>query len=166
MQAKRIYRWLLTLAAFLPAAGQSSPPWDSYVNNRFTYLVDYPASLLRPQPEAGNADGREFHARKGTAKIAVWGSYVNNGNPSAKEQAALTLQDCVGGKAVYRLDKPPVQAVSCLTPAGEVLYYKNRQRKDVLVGLEAHYPPAEKAIWDPVVARMAKSLFVGESDDN
>jgi hypothetical protein len=156
---------LVALGLAALSGAQQSPPWDSYANQRFTYSVEYPTSLLKPQAEAGNGDGREFHARTGTARIAVWGSYVGNGNLSAKEQAATTEADC-GSKAAYRLDRPPIQAVSCLTKAGEVLYYKSRQRKDVLVTIEGHYPSTEKAKWDPVIARMAQSLFVGESEDS
>lgn len=141
-----------------PAAG-----WPSYVNQRFSYVVDYPSALLRPRREADNGDGREFHARQGTAVIAVWGEYAQD-KSSQRDEALLREPDCVGRKAAYRLEKPTVQVTSCVLAKGGILYWYSQQRKDIIVTLEATYPDSEKATWDSVVQRMIRSFHLSDSD--
>ncbi len=154
------------LAVGTHASAQTATPaeaWPSYVNQRFSYVVEYSSALLRPKPEAGNGDGREFHARKGAAVIAVWGEYAQ-GPSSQREEATLREPDCVGGKATYRFSKPLVQVISCVLAKGGILYGYSQQRKDTIVMLEATYPEAEKSTWDPVVQHMIHSLQLSDSD--
>jgi hypothetical protein len=148
------------MCAGLLFAGAQSDGWDTYVNARFGYVVEYPKTLVKAQPEADNSDGREFLARRGTAKIAAYGRYVDGGAASAYEDLRMTQEECAG--APYVVKKPALQAVSCTTKKGDVLYYKAVVKKDVMAAVEAHYPVAEKATWDAVVSRMAGSLHLSE----
>ncbi len=154
----------LTTALHAQGNGMSTAQaWPSYVNQRFSYVVDYSPTLLRPRPEAGDGDGREFHARKGVAVIAVWGEYAQ-GPSSQRDDAALREAGCVGGKATYRFSKPTMQVISCMLAKGGILYWYSQQRKDIIVTLEATYPEAEKSTWDPVVQHMIHSIHLSDSE--
>jgi hypothetical protein len=159
------------LLAFAPVLAISHPQpapvvpvaWKTYQNARFGYSVRYPGDLLRPLPEADDGDGRHFQPLSGHADVAVWASYgADDALGALADEAA---QGCVGGRASYRVvrDKavPPFMSLSCLKPGGTVLYARALRCKDVTTQIQLTYPAAEKAVWDPVVAKMSASLGAG-----
>jgi hypothetical protein len=135
----------------------------TYVNVRYGYSVSYPADLLVAERESDAGDGRRFHAREGTAKAAVWAGWraYDEFDRSPEAVARLAASDCAGGKVAYRLVKPTLVALSCVTPDGKVLYSKTLIAKDRLTTVTFEYPLAERKRWDPVVARVAGSLHQG-----
>ncbi len=143
-----------SLASVLASAGSGL---ESYANARFGYTVEYPAALLAPQPEAENGDGRAFNAKNGKAQILVYGGY-NALNESPAALATRAAGDCVGHHAQYRVAKPTLMAISCMTGAGDILYQKTMIAGDTLTTLRAIYPASERKLWDGVVAQMARSL--------
>ena len=150
---------VLLSAAAVPANAAT------YVNVRYGYGVSYPADLLIAEPEADAGDGRAFHARQGTAKMSVWAQWkldddVIDQSPEgiAREAAA----DCAGGRGAYRLVKPQLVAVSCITPKGVVIYQKTLISKDELTTVRFEYPYTERERWDHVVTRVAASLQQGK----
>ena len=149
--------WLLSLAVLGLALPAQAASGALYANARFGYTVQYPADLLVPEREADNADGRQFHAREGSARLAVWGAY-NAESLSPRELAARDMTDCAGGTVSYRVAKARLIAFSCITPGGQVIYQKTLIRADVLATVRFDYPLAERARWDPVVGRVASSL--------
>lgn len=134
----------------------------TYTNVRFGYSISYPDDLV-PEREADNGDGRIFHARRGTAKLSVWGSFRNGdleGTPDAIADQYLT--DCGAGKITYKLVKPRLVAFSCVTLAGKVIYQKTLiGADDVLRSLRFEYLHSDRAAWDPVVRRVSGSLRPG-----
>ena len=139
------------VAAFLAAAAPASA--GDYTNSRFGYSITYPDGLFTPQPEAENGDGRHFLAHG--ADLAVWGGY-NALNQSPADIAGETLANCTGATAPYKLVKPTVVVVSCLTKGG-VVYRKTYIRGDVLTSFELTYPAAERARWDAVIGTLRLS---------
>ena len=134
-----------------------------YGNPRYGFSIHYPSELLAAEPESDNGDGRKFHARHGSARIAVWaGDNALNQTPAAIARDAE--EDCGRRPAVYRLVKPTVVAVSCITSTGGVVYRKTLIRGDILTSLLATYSASERSVWDPVVQRMAQSLTPGRPD--
>lgn len=132
-----------------------------YLNARFGYAVTYPAERLVPEREADNGDGRAFHARKGSARMSVWGSYrADEREQTSAGIAELYLADCDPAKITYRVTKPELVAFSCLTPEGRILYQKTIVRGDTLRSVRFDYPWAERASWAPVVKAVADSLRV------
>jgi hypothetical protein len=129
----------------------------TYGNARFGYSVAYPADLLVPEPEAGNGDGRQFHARKGAAKMSVWGIY-NALDQSPAEIAMDYERDCAAGKVSYSAVSKRLVAFSCITKAGQILYQKTLIKGDVLTTVRFEYPNSERSVWDPVVRQVAGSL--------
>ena len=123
-----------------------------YTNSRFGYSITYPDGLFTPQPEAENGDGRHFLAQGG-ADLAVWGGY-NALDQSPADIAGETLANCTGAAAPYKLVKPTVVVVSCLTKDG-VVYRKTYIRGDVLTSFELTYPAADRARWDAVIGKLS-----------
>ena len=152
---------LVILSLAIPAQSQSA---TTYGNARFGYVIAYPADLLVPEREADNGDGRQFHARHGTAKMSVWGAYNAEGQ-SPEEIARNYAGDCGAGKVTYKVAKPRLVAFSCVTPAGRVIYQKTVIRQDVLSTVRFDYPNEERTIWDPVVRKVSGSLSAGSGAD-
>jgi hypothetical protein len=144
---------MLMLAQALAGAADAA----TYANARFGYWIDYPADLVMPGRESDNGDGREFHAQRGTAKMAAWGGY-NALDQSPAQIARDYEKDCRGGKIAYQVAKLGLAAFSCTTPRGRVIYQKTLIGGDVLATVRFDYPVAERATWDRVVNRVASSL--------
>ncbi|MBL6854137.1 MAG: hypothetical protein ISS15_10870 [Alphaproteobacteria bacterium] len=124
----------------------------SYTNDRFGYTLTYPDNTFAPQPEAENGDGRHFTALHGRADLAVWGGY-NALNQSPSDIAGETAANCTSDAAPYRLVKPTVVVVSCLTRDG-VVYRKTYIRGDTLTSFQLTYPASEKARWDAMIGKI------------
>ncbi len=146
---------LSTVAAFPASAAD-------YANARYGYFVSYPANLLVAEREADSGDGRKFHAKRGTAKMAVWAEWkMDELDQSPDHIAREAASDCDGGKVAYKVVKPKLVALSCVTPKGRVHYQKTLIGKDAVTTLTFEYAASEKARWDPVVARVSTSLQQG-----
>jgi hypothetical protein len=152
----------LAFAALASMSGSAAATTESYANSRFGYTVEYPADLLVPQGEPENGDGQAFDAKKGAAKILVYGSY-NALNESPAELAQRAETDCTGHRAQYRVVKPSLVAVSCTTADG-IIYQKTLIRGDTLTTLRATYPVGERKVWDGVVTRMSRSLAAAPAE--
>ena len=143
------------LAVFVSAA--QTPAYKTYTNARFAYSISYPASLLKPQGEAENGDGQAFRSADGRAEMRVYGGYnVNNESLRAVYDQAVNEW---GGGVSYKVMKPDWFVVSALVN-GKIRYRKTMLRKDVLETFEIEYDQSQKATYDSVTARIAKS-FVG-----
>jgi hypothetical protein len=156
----------LLLPLALAAAAHAAPAaeaWDAYANPRFEYAFQYPPRLVQLEREADNGDGRRWRARTGPAHGDIFGAYVEDA-AGFRERAADAERDCPGRRASYRVDRPGLLARSCVTAGGEVVYMKAVRKRDRVIQFDAHYPVAERARWDAVVAGMADRLAVGEGE--
>jgi hypothetical protein len=116
---------------------------------------------LKQQPEPDVGDGVTFTAVKGAAEFRVYaGGTVEGINDTSEAVAKSAEEKCPGHHAPYRVVKPMLAAVSCATGAN-ILYSKTLLRDGVATTFMAAYPAAERAIWDPVVAEMARSMTAG-----
>ncbi|MEW6596461.1 MAG: hypothetical protein AB1429_03085 [Pseudomonadota bacterium] len=134
------------------------------MNVRYGYLVSYPADLLVAEPESDAGDGRRFHARQGSAKLVVWAEWRLDDDTIDQTPFAISrsaASDCAEGKVSYRLVRPAVVAMSCVTKIGVVVYQKTLISKDKLTSVRFEYPYAERKRWDQVVTRVAASLHGG-----
>lgn len=135
--------------------------YESYSNARFDYSIDYPVNLLVPQRESTNGDGRAFLAKKGDAKMLVWGQYnalfdtLTNAYQSDLEER--------GAGVTYKILLKDSYVISG-TKAGKIYY-----QKTMLSGTDGdgdatfatftiEYKKSEKAKYDPIVARISKSF--------
>ena len=49
--------------------------YETYLNYRYGFVVDYPVGLLLPQPPPTNSDGRAFLSPDRRVRLLVWGSH-------------------------------------------------------------------------------------------
>lgn len=148
--------------AMLALAGPArAEAWQTYVNDRFGATVEYPGRFsVRDEPPT-NGDGQRFHTADRSATLAVYGFLnVENETPQQVMEGrkladtrytfvvvrggAFTLSGLRGERVVY---------LRCL---------RSREDRDIWVCADLDYPAAERTGWDPVVARIAKSLRAGK----
>jgi hypothetical protein len=134
-----------------------TPTYKTYNNARFAYSISYPANLLKPQGEAENGDGQAFRSEDGHAVMRVWGGY-NANNDSLRAVYDQAVNEWGAGVS-YKVMKPDWFVVSALVN-GKIHYRKTMLRKDVLKTFEIEYDESQKATYDSITARIAKS-FVG-----
>lgn len=158
MIERRFLNALTTVCLLVGAVSAAqAPTYKTYTNARFAYSISYPANLLKPQGEAANGDGQAFRSADGRAEMRVWGQYnVNNDSLRAVYNQAVNEW---GAGVSYKVMKPDWFVVTALVD-GKIHYRKTMLRKDVLKTFEIEYDESQKATYDPVTARVAKS-FVG-----
>ncbi len=143
--------------AIADAAGQH---WATYANPRFGTTADYPADLFTVQdPSPENGDGASFRTADGRAQLSIYGAYnVENDTP----QSYVAKIDELKG-ATYKRVSSVFYAVS--GASGADIYYDRCNfppgNDDILNCFHITYPAAEKAVWDPIVTRISKSLRSG-----
>jgi hypothetical protein len=155
-------RPLLCLAIALTATvAVAAPKMEIYSNDRYSYTISYPPSLLKAQPESASGDGRGFSGINSSAEFLVYaGGMIEGIDDTAQAIAKTAEEDCPGHHAAYRVVKPKMVAISC-EAAAKILYQKTLLHDGLATTLTATYPTSEKAIWNPIVATMASSMTAG-----
>lgn len=155
---------ILTIAAGLLAlstAGQAQGRWATYANPRFGTIADYPADLFTVQnPPPENGDGATFRTADGRPQLAIYGAYnVDNDTPASYVAKYEELKS-----AAYKRVSSGFYVVS--GTSGADIYYDRcnfpPRNDDVLNCIHIVYPADEKALFDPIVARISKSLRRGQ----
>jgi hypothetical protein len=160
MAIRPIFTALGAIALLWVASAPASAA--TYVNVRYGYAVDYPADLLIAEPEADAGDGRMFHAHQGTAKMSVWAEWKMDGLDQSPEDIAREAgSHCAAGRVAYKVVKPRLVALSCVTAEGRATYQKTLIGKAALTTVTFDYPATERRRWDPVVASIAASMRQG-----
>jgi hypothetical protein len=144
---------LLALGLSGTRVAAAAQPWNIYANVRFGYEICYPVDLLIPQQEADDGDGRMFLSSAG-ATLRIWGNYNANGD----SLAALTdqmVKDLTGstGTVSYRQMASSSAVVSGQVD-GTIFYAVRRIEKDTVSSFILTYPMNQKAIFDPVAAKL------------
>lgn len=144
----------------LPTLINAQATYRTYANARFKYSVSYPAGLLIPQGEAPNGDGQVFRARDGRAEMRAFGRYnVQNETLRSAFNSAVAGEDSSGRVVTYKLIKANFYAVSG-HQNGKIFYEKTFLKGDTFKTLMIEYDESERATYDAITARIARS-FVG-----
>lgn len=145
---------VLSLSFCLSASAQVK--YTSYVNDRFEFLVEYPSSILTPQPQPENGDGRTFMSRDKNIEMRAWGQNNALGR-TIEQQFAEAKRQC--GKTSYERVDAMVFVVSCVKN-GRITYQRSiyRESDDVFVNFLIEYPVRDKRRFDPIVTRIANSM--------
>lgn len=143
----------------LTALGQTN--YETYVNSRFGYSIEYPKGVLKPQPEAENGDGRVFLSKSGTAELRVWGQY-NALENTLNEKYQEDLEE-YGSGVSYKVLKSGSYVISGIK-GGKIFYQKTLLKGDgtdsgsIYYTFTMKYRKSEKAKYDPIVTRVAGSF--------
>jgi serine/threonine-protein kinase len=148
--------------AMLPAAAIAQPreTWKSYFNDRYGTSIAYP-SRFKPGRPPDNNDGQSFTADDG-AELAVWASYNALEHDIAGLEEFLRESQKDGEKITYRAAGKNWLVLS--GTQGDRLFYMRyllSHRNELENAFKISYPAALAATYDPIVARISKSLKAG-----
>jgi hypothetical protein len=159
---------LLTVFAIAATLISPAPPsaaadgWQTYANPRFGTHADYPAAIFtRRAPPPENGDGQTFIGKDGTARLAIYGSF-NSGDHTPRSYVDELIRP--RGAIAYEHIAKNFFAVS--GRRGETVWYQRCNFEGGAAGIihcfVLEYPAKQKQQWNPIVARIAKSLRGGK----
>jgi hypothetical protein len=143
------------------AAPAEADQWRTYQNDRYGTTIDYP-DQFKPEPPPGVDDGRTFISADG-AQFSVYASYnAENFNLTAYQD--FTLKNLDPGQAVTYKASGNNWFVISGTKGNDIFYERHllSHSGQMTEGFSMAYPAAAKQIYDPIVARMAKSFRPGK----
>lgn len=160
---------MATLTNSAPARPTSSAPsavpYVQYVNPRYGFLAEVPATFIAGRPP-DNGDGQDFRSLDGRATITVSG--INNAlddNPVLVEDWLVTALQSMNGTVTYKNIAGSVVVVSGTypDPNGTMVLYA---RTVVGAGSEDTlwwtYPVADKGVYDAQVVHTASAFRPGD----
>ena len=158
-------RTLLCAIVALPASvaaqeASSQEIWATYRNPRFGTTIEYPARF-RPGRPPDNNDGLSFVAADG-ATLSVWGSLNVMEHDIAGLEKFLRESLDAGERITYRAAGRNWLVLS--GTRGERVFYKRHalsHRNEIVNAFEISYPGSLATSYDPIVARISKSLRSG-----
>jgi hypothetical protein len=148
------------VGALLVAPEAAAETWKLYVNARFGTAAEYPADRFRPGPPPDNGDGQAFMAADG-AELRIFASYNVNDSAPAEQEAFLRSAGSDYTDVTYRATGKNWLVLSGYR--GDSTFYEKyifagRKSDGVIHALTVTYPRDAKAVYDPILARMARSL--------
>ena len=129
-----------------------SGAWETYVNRRFGFRFEYPASLT-PGRLPVNGAGRNF--TDGTFSVTAQGHFMNGRTIDDFYQDALKAY---GKDVTYKVKRPTWYVVSADQSNGYVVYTKFHVQGQNFAEFTATYPIGTGKKYDPVIERMAKTF--------
>jgi hypothetical protein len=137
--------------------------WKTYRNDRYGTVAEYPADRFHPGPPPANGDGQRFTATDG-AEVLIFAHLNIDDETPAQHEASLRSGDSDYGNVTYRAAGRDWLVLS--GNRGDAIFYERyvfAKGKDIGVvhALVVTYGRDRKAVYDPIVARMAKSLRPG-----
>jgi serine/threonine-protein kinase len=148
----------LVASACAPASAQQ---YRTYSNARFGTTAEVPADW-KPDPPPANGDGLIFRSPDRRASVTVSGSlHVWN---SIDEAMKIYEQPHDGETVTYRHREPRALVVS--GTRGDVIFYAKHILScgdQVWNSVHIEYPARNKAAYDALVTRVARSLRPGRS---
>jgi serine/threonine-protein kinase len=134
--------------------------WATYRNDRFGTTIEYP-TRFRPGRPPENNDGLSFVAADG-AKLSVWGSFNAMEHDVAGLEQFLRESRDAGEHITYRAAGKNWLILS--GTRGERVFHRRHvfsHRNEIVNAFEISYPSGRATSYDPIVARISKSLRSG-----
>ena len=152
--------FLVGLSLVTPAPEAAAETWKLYVNARYGTAAEYPADRFHPGRPPDNGDGQSFRAEDG-AELAIFAGLNIDDDTPAKYEAFLRSGSSDYKDVTYRATGSNWLVLS--GHRGDSIFYEKYifakgKDVDVIHGLVMTYRRATKAVYDPIVARMAQSL--------
>ena len=134
--------------------------WKPYGNARYNYWIDVPPDFSAIE-ESANGDGGTAQSPDGNATLAVWGSYPSEGGFAKEVKWRIAQEETEGWSVAYQRQKPK-WAVWSGVKGGRVYYERAIPVcGDVVAYFRLEYDKTRSKAFDPVVARLVKSLRGG-----
>lgn len=155
----RITPWLLALVLM---SVQAATAWADqsigvYVNHKYRYEIAYPADRFVSQGESPSGDGQRFVAPDGRAELLVYAHY--NVLDQTLADSYREAQATAGRRTTYKVMKADWFVVSGYE-GGRIFYRKTLLRNGTFFTFELHYDPADRALYDPLVPRIAADFRI------
>jgi len=157
-----VFLSIACMAFLMDCAAASDFKWKTYSNARFGYSLEYPTVLV-PQPEATNCDGRQFISPDKKKNLRAFGSF-NALLLTVDQLYRKTLDEynAEGAVVTYKMHSDKSFVISGYN-AGKVFYRKTVRRSiDKESQIDATiiftYPSSEKPVFDKATERISKSL--------
>lgn len=146
-----------TLAHAQQSDTEQASDWGEYGNSKYSYTVCYPTKSLKPQREADNGDGRVFTGKNG-ATMRVWGTANTlNWTPTSAKNFRMGYLVKDGVDLSYMRQSKNFFVLSG-TRKDTIVYHKSILENDQWRIVEFRYKAKDRAIWDPIVTRVASCL--------
>ena len=143
----------------LAASPAKAGGWLTYQNDRYGTTIDYPGVFkMQPPPDAD--DGRAFKSADG-ADFTVSASYFALDLTVAKYRDYIVKNLDPGSTVNYQAHGKNWFVISG-TKADNIFYEKHLLSHGMNEDFVMSYPASAKRTYDPIVARMAKSLRSGK----
>ena len=159
-QAALLMAVLAGLSLVAPVREAAGDTWRLYVNARYGTTAEYPADRFHPGRPPDNGDGQSFTADDGAA-LAIFAHLNVDSDKPADYEAVLRSGSSDYSDVTYRATGKDWLVLS--GHRGDLIFYERyifAKGKDICVihALVVTYRRDTKAIYDPIAARMAKSL--------
>jgi hypothetical protein len=142
-----------------PASEAAAETWKLYVNARYGTAAEYPADRFHPGRPPDNGDGQAFRAADG-AELRIYAGWNIDDHTPADYETFLRSGDSDYTDVTYRATGNNWLVLSGYR--GDSIYYEKylftKGKNGAIHALTATYPRDAKAVYDPIVARMARSL--------
>jgi hypothetical protein len=142
-----------------PAPEAAAETWKLYVNARYGTAAEYPADRFRPGRPPDNGDGQAFTAADG-AELRIFAHWNIDGDAPADYETFLRSGDSDYTDVTYRATGTNWLVLSGYR--GDSIFYEKyiftKGKNAAVHGLTVTYRRDAKAVYDPIVARMARSL--------
>ena len=159
MRCKSALAAMVTAAVLLAATAAKADEWLTYQNDRYGTTIDYPG-VFKMQPPPDSDDGREFKTSDGT-DFTVSASYFALDLTVAEYRDFIVKHLDPGSTITYETRGKNWFVISG-TKGDNIFYEKHLLSHGMNEDFVMSYPASAKQTYDPIVARMAKSLRSGK----
>ena len=148
----------MVTAVLLVATAAKAHAWLTYQNDRYGTTIDYP-DVFKMQPPPDADDGRTFKSADG-AEFTVSASYFARDFTIAKYRDYI-VKNLDSGSAIIYETRGKTWFVISGTRAERIFYEKHLLSHGMNEDFVMTYPASARQVYDPIVARMAKSFRSG-----
>jgi hypothetical protein len=146
----------------LLAPAPAAESWKLYVNARYGTAAEYPADRFHPGRPPDNGDGQAFTAADG-AELRIFAHWNIDDDRPGNYETSLRSGDSDYADVTYRATGNNWLVLS--GNRGASIFYEKyiftKGKNSAIHALTVTYPRDAKAAYDPIVARMARSLRAG-----
>lgn len=151
---------LIGLLLVASAREGAAETWKLHLNARFGTAAEYPAERFHPGRPPENGDGQSFTARDGAA-LTIFASYNVEDDTPASYEASLRSGSSDYSEITLRASGSNWLVLSGYR--GDSIFYEKyiftkRKDADLIHAFVITYGRDAKAVYDPIVARLARTL--------